>query len=76
MAQPIFLHINRAEIGAWRASRIFMAVRTFAMTIAPNCCIQVKYLDRQRIGWTFAMPTDDTRDQLLTYYATIMRAPT
>lgn len=76
MTKPIFLHINRAEIGAWRASRVFMACRWFARTIAPNCDIQAKYTDYERVGWAFCMPTEDTRDKLLAYYSMIMQAPT
>lgn len=76
MTLPIFLSINRAEIGAWRASRIFMACRWFAQTVAPNCEIQARYISHERVGWTFWMPTAETRDKLLAYYEMIMRAPT
>lgn len=77
MTQSIFLHINRSEIGSWRASRVFLACRAFAETIAPNCDIQAEYAaSHERVGWTFFMPTDGTRDKLLAYYSTIMRAQT
>lgn len=75
-SSPIFLSIDRGKIGAWRASRIYMACRWFALTVDPNCDIQAKYdVDHQRIGWTFSMRTADGRKELHEYYSMIMQAP-
>ena len=75
MTTSVFLHIDRSEIGAWRASRIYMACRWFARTTAPSCEIAAKYIDHERVGWTFWMPTPESRDELIAYYDMIMRAP-
>lgn len=71
----VFLPINRAEIGAWRAARIFQACRAFAREIAPRCEIGARYEERERIGWAFTMPSEPAAEALRQYHRRVMAAP-
>lgn len=75
MDYPVSLTINEAEIGAYRAHRIFQACRAFAQHIDPRCYIMADYVDHQRIGWTFDMPSSTAAFRLRAYHDTIMRQP-
>ena len=75
MPYPVSLIINENEIDAYRAHRIFMACRSYAQRAAPGCHIQADYVNHERVGWTFEMPTKTAAFQLRLYHDTIKSKP-
>ncbi|MCX7380985.1 MAG: hypothetical protein NT133_06095 [Alphaproteobacteria bacterium] len=75
MKYPVTLSINESEIGAFRAHRLFQACRAFAQRIDPQCYIMADFVDFERVGWTFDMPSSTAAFKLRVYHDTIMRKP-
>jgi hypothetical protein len=50
------LTIDRSQIGAYRAMRVFQSCRAYAQCIAPGCYIMAVYENHERVGWMFEMP--------------------
>ncbi|GGC55860.1 hypothetical protein GCM10011504_37770 [Siccirubricoccus deserti] len=72
---PVFLSIDRSQIGAWRAARVFQCCRAFAHRIAPRCFIQARYVDHERVGWDFQMPNQGTALALRLFHKRLMGGP-
>ena len=74
MDQPIFLSINRAVIGDWRAAQVFMVCRAYAHHVSPGCDILAKYVNHERVGWRFWLHSPEAEEMLFDFYSKIMAA--
>ena len=75
MTHTVYLDINRSKIGAYRASRIFMACRSYVQRLCQTRAqvSQAVYRDYERVGWYFYTQTERQAILLCEYYADVMR---
>lgn len=75
MKQTVFLEIERNKIGAYRASRIYMACRAFVQRMCPGGVevAHAVYQDHERVGWNFYVHTKPQAMLLRGYHAEVMR---
>jgi hypothetical protein len=67
-----FLEIDRSKIGAWQAQMMFQCCRAFAHSLSPYCDMMARYVDHERVGWDFDLPTPEMAASLLAYHQHLM----